>query len=145
MKVWTWENATPREILEDMLEGTGWYVGKVEINSRRNLSLEEGLVNRLKAMNELPSIFDGELKFNTIMVRLGGAYYGNPYKEDKANRIKLGGGLGYRNKGFFVDLTYVYAINKDVNYPYRLQDKPDDPASIRNNAGNIVATIGFKL
>jgi phage minor structural protein len=65
MKVWTWENATPREILEDMLEGTGWYVGKVEINSRRNLSLEEGLVNRLKAMNELPSIFDGELKFNT--------------------------------------------------------------------------------
>lgn len=87
----------------------------------------------------------GELKFNTIMVRLGGAYYGNPYKEDKASRIRLGGGLGYRNKGFFVDLTYVYAINKDVSYPYRLQDKPDDPASLRNNGGNLVATIGFKL
>ena len=23
----------------------------------------------------------GELKFNTLMVRLGGAYYGNPYKD----------------------------------------------------------------
>lgn len=87
----------------------------------------------------------GELKFNTIMVRLGGAYYGNPYKNEKADRIKLGGGLGYRDKGFFVDLTYVYAMNNDVNYPYRLQDKPNDPASIKNNAGNIVATIGFKL
>jgi hypothetical protein len=87
----------------------------------------------------------GELKFNTLMVRLGGAYYGNPYKNDKADRIKLSGGLGYRNKGFFADLTYVYAINKDVNYPYRLQDKPNDPASLKNNAGNIVATIGFKL
>ncbi len=87
----------------------------------------------------------GELKFNTIMFRLGGAYYGNPYKDDKADRIKLSGGLGYRNKGFFADLTYVYAMNKDVNYPYRLQDKPNDPASLKNNAGNIVATIGFKL
>ena len=87
----------------------------------------------------------GELKFNTLMVRLGGAYYGNPYKDEKANRIKLAGGLGYRDKGFFIDLTYVYAMNKDVNYPYRLQDKPNDPASLKNNAGNIVATIGFKL
>ncbi len=87
----------------------------------------------------------GELKFNTLMVRLGGAYYGNPYKNDKADRVKLSGGLGYRNRGFFADLTYVYAMNKDVNYPYRLQDKPNDPASLKNNAGNIVATIGFKL
>ena len=87
----------------------------------------------------------GELKFNTIMFRAGGAYYGNPYKNEKADRVKLSGGLGYRDKGFFADLTYVYAMNKDVSYPYRLQDKPNDPASLKNNAGNIVATIGFKL
>jgi hypothetical protein len=87
----------------------------------------------------------GELKFNTIMFRLGAAYYGNPYKNEKADKVKLSGGLGYRDKGFFADLTYVYAMNSDVNYPYRLQDKPNDPASIKNNAGNIVATIGFKL
>lgn len=87
----------------------------------------------------------GELKFNTIMFRLGGAYYGNPYKNEKADRVKLSGGIGYRDKGFFADLTYVYGMNKDVNYPYRLQDKPNDPAFLKNNAGNIVATIGFKL
>ena len=27
----------------------------------------------------------GEVKFNTIMFRLGGAYYGNPYKNETAN------------------------------------------------------------
>ncbi|MEO8962797.1 MAG: aromatic hydrocarbon degradation protein [Ginsengibacter sp.] len=87
----------------------------------------------------------GELKFNTFMVRLGGAYYGNPYKDDKSNLIKVSGGVGYRNKGFFIDLTYVQSMNKDVDYPYLLQDKANVPAYLKNNAGNIVATIGFKL
>ena len=87
----------------------------------------------------------GELKFNTIMLRLGGAYYSNPYKNETADRIKLSGGLGYRDKGIFIDLTYVYAMNNDTHYPYRLQDKSNDPASIKNNVGGIVATIGFKL
>jgi hypothetical protein len=87
----------------------------------------------------------GEVKFNTMMFRLGGAYYGNPYKNETANLYKVSGGLGYRNKGIFVDLTYVYSINKDVHYPYLLQDKPNSAASLRNNAGNIIATIGFKI
>lgn len=87
----------------------------------------------------------GELKFNTIMFRLGGAYYSNPYKTDKANKIKLSGGLGYRNHGFFADLTYVYTMNKDVNYPYRLIQYSPGPANIKSNAGNVVATIGVKL
>lgn len=65
MEVWEWVNATPREMLTDMLAGTDWYVGEVEIDARRNLSLQEGMINRLKAMKELPEIFDGELKFNT--------------------------------------------------------------------------------
>lgn len=87
----------------------------------------------------------GEVKFNTLMVRLGGAYYGNPYKNETANLYKVSGGLGYRNKGIFIDLTYVYSINKDIHYPYLLQDKSNSPASLKNNAGNIIATIGFKI
>ncbi len=87
----------------------------------------------------------GELKFNTLMVRLGGAYYSNPYRSEKARRVKIGGGLGYRHKGVFIDLTYVHSINKDVNYPYRLQENVFYPAYVKNNAGNVIATIGFKL
>ncbi len=87
----------------------------------------------------------GEVKFNTIMFRLGGAYYGNPYKNEKADLVKVSGGLGYRNKGIYIDLTYVYSLNKDIHYPYLLQDKSNIPAYIKNTGGNIIATIGFKI
>ena len=87
----------------------------------------------------------GEIKFNTVMFRLGGAYYGDPYQNQSADLIKISGGIGYRNRGMFIDLTYVYSTNKDVNYPYRLEDKPNVPAYLQNNSGNIVASIGFKL
>ena len=87
----------------------------------------------------------GEVKFNTMMFRLGGAYYGNPYKNQNSDLVKLSGGLGYRNKGIFIDLTYIYSLNKDIHYPYLLGDKANVPAFLKNNAGNIVATIGFKI
>jgi hypothetical protein len=92
----------------------------------------------------------GEMKFNTFMVRLGGAYYGNPYKDETSNLIKVSGGVGYRNKGFFIDLTYVYSMHKDIHHPYLLHGDDHNPpfhvpAYLKNNAGNIVATIGFKL
>ena len=34
--------------------------------------------------------------------------------------LLLSGGLGYRNKGMFIDLTYVHTISKDVDFSYRL-------------------------
>lgn len=89
----------------------------------------------------------GELKFNVIMARLGFAYYSNPYKDAqlKSTRMLLSGGLGYRNKGFFIDLTYVHAISKDVNFPYRLEDRANVYATTKQQKGNIVATLGFKF
>jgi len=90
----------------------------------------------------------GELKFTTWMVRLGGAYYGNPYKNlagEKGNRFQITGGLGYRNKGFFIDAAYVHTMGKDVHFPYRLQTAAFTGASIKNIAGNAVLTIGFKI
>lgn len=89
----------------------------------------------------------GELKFNTIMGRLGFAYYGNPYKDSnlKANRVILSGGLGYRHKGIFIDLTYAHAFSKDVNFPYILEDRANTFASLKQQRGNILATIGFKF
>ncbi len=89
----------------------------------------------------------GELKFNVIMARLGFAYFGNPYKDSelKGNRMNLSGGLGYRNKGIFIDLTYVHSMMKEVNFPYRLSDKANTFADIKNNTGNVLLTLGFKF
>jgi len=90
----------------------------------------------------------GELKFTTVMVRLGGAYYGNPYKNlagEKGSRFQITGGLGYRNKGFFIDAAYVHTMGKDVHFPYRLQNAAFSGAAVRNVGGNAVLTIGFKI
>jgi hypothetical protein len=90
----------------------------------------------------------GELKFTTIMVRLGGAYYGNPYKNlngEKGNRFQLTGGLGYRDKGMFIDVAYAYTMGKDVHFPYRLQNAAFSGASIKTTGGNIMLTVGFKI
>jgi hypothetical protein len=90
----------------------------------------------------------GELKFRIVMARLGFAYYGNPYKDKqlKASKMNLSGGLGYRHKGIFVDLTYVYRINKDVNFPYRVNaPRANTFANIKENGGNVMLTVGFKI
>lgn len=98
-----------------------------------------------------------ELKFNTIAVRFGGAYYGNPYKDiagEKGELIQGTGGLGYRNKGFFIDLGYVHSFGKDVLFPYRVNpdfyggQRPgyvNNPASIKTNGSRVLLTLGFKI
>lgn len=89
----------------------------------------------------------GELKFTTFMTRLGFAYYSNPYadKELKANKMFVSGGLGYRNAGIFIDLTYVHGLHKDVSFPYRLPDKANTFATTKGSGGNLMLTVGFKI
>jgi hypothetical protein len=97
--------------------------------------------------NALNVRLGGELKFNIWMVRAGFGYFSNPYKdvEFKANKMNLSGGVGYRNKGIFVDLTYVHQLAKDSYYPYRLESGYYAPANIKSGIGNVVATVGFKF
>lgn len=90
----------------------------------------------------------GELKFNTIMTRVGFGFYGNPYedKELKGHKMNISGGLGYRDKGIFVDLTYVHSLHKDVNFPYRVDPpRANTFATVKDNSGNIMLTFGIKL
>ena len=90
----------------------------------------------------------GELKFKIIMARLGFAYYSSPYKDKvlKGSKMNLSGGLGYRHKGIFVDLTYVHRINKDVNFPYRVNaPRSNTYATLKETGGNVLLTVGFKI
>ena len=89
----------------------------------------------------------GELKLHTIMFRLGGAYYGSPYADANlnANRILATGGLGYRDHGIFIDLSYAHTFTKDVQFAYRLNDKPNTFADQGGSRGNVVLSLGFKF
>lgn len=107
--------------------------------------LNNTIKNRYKGAMNLR--LGGELKFNTIMTRLGFSYLGSPYaaKDLKGTRMLLSGGLGYRNKGMFVDLTYVHALINYSHVPYWLADKANVVADGKNSRGNIVLTFGFKF
>lgn len=89
----------------------------------------------------------GELKFDPVSFRLGGGFYGSPYRDGqlKANRMVLAGGLGYRNHGMSLDLTYEETFTKDVNFPYRLNDKPNTYSELKNNRGTVILTLGIKI
>ena len=90
----------------------------------------------------------GELKFKTVMARAGFAYYGNPYAQSgvKGRKMNISGGLGYRNKGFFADLTYVHRLNKDTHFPYRVNaPRSNTFATIKESGGGVLLTLGFKI
>jgi hypothetical protein len=88
-----------------------------------------------------------ELKFNTIMARIGVAHYGTPYENSPVKSGITNGslGLGYRDKGIFIDLTYVRSLIHDANFPYRLSDKANTFADVKSKIGQILLTFGFKI
>jgi len=89
----------------------------------------------------------GELKFNTIMTRLGFNYMGNPYNTPyvHAKKMNISGGLGYRNRGVFIDLTYIQQITQDATFPYKLDTGFYEPGFIKQKMGNVIMTVGFKF
>lgn len=89
----------------------------------------------------------GELKFNTMMVRAGLAYYTSPYtdKSLKADRLFASTGVGYRNRGFFVDLAYVMGFSRDTDFPYRLGDKANVFAGLKEYSSTVIMTFGIKF
>ncbi len=107
--------------------------------------VNDGVKNYFKGNFNLK--LGGELKFNVFAVRLGTAYFGSPYQDEQINasRILATGGIGYRNKGMFIDLGYAHTFVKDVNFAYRLNDVANTYATQTGSTSNIVLTLGFKL
>lgn len=96
----------------------------------------------------------GELKFETFMVRAGFNYSGGPYNKETMNSLPEGTknwrmtpslGVGYRDKGFFADLTYAHTIGRDFHIPYMLEGNSYPVAKNNLINGQIMATVGFKF
>jgi hypothetical protein len=88
----------------------------------------------------------GEMKFDTWMVRAGAAYYTSPYNFGlQADRLFLSTGLGYRGHSFFVDLALTLGFTRDVDFPYRLADKDNYYATLRETSATALVTVGYKF
>lgn len=94
----------------------------------------------------------GELKLNVFALRAGFAYYGNPYKISgfDGSRKFYTGGVGYRNKGLYLDLALVYNTATRQEQPYTILPNTQGvtspaPAEIDSKIVNVTATLGFKF
>jgi hypothetical protein len=108
-----------------------------EVNANLKTQYKSGLNVRL----------GGELKFNVLMARMGFNYMTNTFTTAGLTnkRMNISTGLGYRNKGYFIDLTYIYQIWNDAYFPYRLEQAYFAPSYLKNGSSNLVLTIGFKF
>ncbi|MFZ9660686.1 MAG: OmpP1/FadL family transporter [Chitinophagaceae bacterium] len=89
-----------------------------------------------------------EMKFNTLAVRGGLGFYGNPYNSISGlsgSKTNISGGIGYRSKGVFIDFTYLHQFLKDGFYPYMLEQNTYQSVNMRNNYGNVIISFGFKF
>jgi len=88
----------------------------------------------------------GEMKLDRWFLRAGGAYYSNPYSQSgqKADKLYLTTGAGYRVSAFFIDLAYVMGFTHNIDFPYRLADKTNYAAALHQTSGNVVLTFGMK-
>ena len=94
----------------------------------------------------------GELKFHTLMFRGGFQYLQSPFENTresfgiKGYRMIPSIGIGYRDKGMFIDLTYSHLLGDQIFFPYILRRRipvPFAQSQVRN--GQILATVGFKF
>ncbi len=89
-----------------------------------------------------------EFRTGPLYIRAGGRYSTSPYTNEYINedyqQITLSGGLGYREKNFFIDFAfsqkrsdyYISAYDWDSNY---------ELAKIENIRNNFILTFGFKF
>lgn len=57
-------NIGPKIVMGDILSGTGWSVGEVDITTPHDFNITE-ITTRLSALRQLPQIYGGELSFDT--------------------------------------------------------------------------------
>jgi hypothetical protein len=89
-----------------------------------------------------------ELRTGPFYLRAGGAFSPSPYKKTDislnhdSDRLSYSGGVGYREKNFFIDFAYMQS-----NYDYKLSVFQGNPynSAINTKNNNFILSIGFKF
>jgi len=103
----------------------------------------DSIQNNLTAASNIK--IGAEVALGLFSLRCGYAIYGSPYTSSAINgkRTSISGGCGIIDKKYFLDFAYVYSKS---NVDYYLYDYPNmNAASVKNNSGNFLLTLGFKF
>jgi hypothetical protein len=102
-------------------------------------SLYQGAINlRIGAEARVLDIF---------RIRGGFAHYGDPYKNSNADRAKTyyTGGIGLKEKGYFIDAAYVYSTTNSLYSPYKLVDNSQPVIETKHKNESFVITAGLNF
>jgi hypothetical protein len=86
-----------------------------------------------------------EWRIYNFRVRGGFGYFSDPYQTGSNNsaRYQASGGIGYRAKHFFADVTYVWS-KMDQDY-YLYDPAMVNPAAITYHTNTVSTTVGFRF
>jgi hypothetical protein len=87
----------------------------------------------------------GELNLSPMAIRLGYAYYTNPFKSsvNDASRSSISGGVGFRSESAYIDFAYIYSMVKEDYYLYA--PAYVNAANQKFSTSNFVATLGVRF
>ncbi|MEZ5083747.1 MAG: hypothetical protein R2750_09895 [Bacteroidales bacterium] len=87
-----------------------------------------------------------EVKFGYFAMRAGFGYYMSPYANNinDGERLYYTGGIGFRDKNFFVDLAYVRSSSKEDYYFYGSENVQTEPVKNHLITNNVLLTLGFR-
>ncbi|MFA6199856.1 MAG: hypothetical protein WC679_05565 [Bacteroidales bacterium] len=117
---------------------------KMKYRLNNNISTESE-INKLisdyfQATNTLR--IGGEVKLGTIALRAGYCIMDNPYSKDlnDAGAYSITGGLGYKNKNFFMDFAYAYTYGKS-----KFNEYDQSVINLENTSHLAQLTFGVKF
>jgi hypothetical protein len=87
-----------------------------------------------------------EIKLDPFSIRLGYALYASPFKDKSlmSDQQYFTGGFGYRQDGFFADISYVRSMYNEKYYLYNSSFNLT-PSQNKLTSGSIVATVGVRF
>lgn len=87
-----------------------------------------------------------EWRYGKFNFRGGYTLYGNPYNTGINENIRniYSGGIGYREKYFYIDFTYSHSSSSQDYYPYESANVFVQAAEIANSTNTYLLTIGIK-
>ncbi|MBN2175866.1 MAG: hypothetical protein JW731_17180 [Bacteroidales bacterium] len=87
-----------------------------------------------------------EVRFGQFAVRAGYNYNSSPFTNNinDGARSYYSGGVGYRDKDFFVDFAYVRSVSHEDYYFYGTEDINVNPVKNDLISNNFLLTVGFR-
>ena len=116
-----------------------------------NFSEENKIINKI--YSGFASNYRGgvEMKYENFSFRAGMAYYSSPFneqysvKESDQHVISYTGGIGYREKRFYVDIGYSLSKRNEYYSPYTLSYENVPGTVLKRTDNRVITTVGFRF